>query len=75
MTIRYTCRSCHQTLAEFPEDNEKVRFSLELLTPEDRMHIIKEDEEGNLNVQILCEYCQEAILHNPELSLLSSPLQ
>lgn len=75
MTIRYVCRSCRQVLAEFPETTYQVQLGLGTLTPEERMEMIQEDEEGNMQIQIICEYCQDALLHHPELSLLTSPLQ
>lgn len=75
MTIRYICRSCRHTLAEFTQMTHEIESSINALTPEDRLRMITEDGNGNMDVQVLCEYCQEAILHHPELSLLSSPLQ
>lgn len=75
MTIRYSCRSCRHTLAEFTQMTPEIEASFNALTPEERMHMIFEDGNGNTDVHVLCEYCQEAIHNHPELSLLSSPLQ
>lgn len=75
MAVQYTCRSCRHILAEFATMTPELQSSLALLTPEDRAQMIAEDEQGNVMVYVLCDYCQEAIMHNPELSLLSSPLQ
>lgn len=75
MTIRYICRSCQHTLAEFSQMTDEIQSSIHSLTSEERSRMIVEDGHGNMDVQVLCEYCQEALLHHPELSLLSSPLQ
>ncbi len=75
MTIRYICRGCRHTLGEFTQMTQELQSSIDALTPEDRIRMIAEDGNGNMDVQVLCEYCQEAIHHHPELSLLSSPLQ
>lgn len=75
MAVQYTCRSCRHVLAEFATMTPELQNSLDLLTPEERMQMITEDEFGNVTVHVLCDYCQEAIMHNPELSLLTSPLQ
>ncbi|WP_028988480.1 anti-sigma-F factor Fin [Thermicanus aegyptius] len=75
MTVRYKCRSCKTVMAEFPEESLEISLHLGALSPEERAEKVIEDEEGNKTVYLLCEYCQEAILNHPELSLLSSPLQ
>ncbi len=75
MTILYTCRSCRHLMAEFAQVTPEIESSIHALTPEERQAMINEDGNGNIEVQLLCEYCQEALQYHPELSLLSSPLQ
>lgn len=75
MTIRYICRGCQHTLAEFAHMTQELESTINALTPEERLHMINQDDIGNMEIHILCEYCQEAIGFHPELSLLSSPLQ
>jgi hypothetical protein len=62
-------------MAEFPELTYGVDLGLASLTPEERSQMVHEDEAGNMTIQIICEYCQDALFYHPELSLQSSPLQ
>lgn len=75
MSISYRCRSCKHQLAEFAHLTQEMSQSIQSLTQEERMHILTEDGYGNIEIAVLCDYCQEALLHHPELSLLQSPLQ
>lgn len=75
MTISYKCRSCRHQMAEFAQMPPEIENAIFALTPEERQTMIHEDGNGNIEVLLLCEYCQEALHHHPELSLLSSPLQ
>ncbi|HBS44590.1 MAG TPA: hypothetical protein DEA91_09290 [Paenibacillus sp.] len=52
-----------------------MQLGLHSLTPVERRDIIAYNSEGEITVKVTCEYCKEALEHNPELSLLTSPLQ
>lgn len=75
MSVQYRCRSCNTLMAHFDEETEEIVMQLALFSPAERMERVTEDGEGNKTIYLLCEYCQEAILTHPELSLLSRPLQ
>lgn len=75
MSIRYVCRSCGTTIGQIPHSVSEYQLGFHFLTPQERKHIISYEEDGGVTVRILCEYCNEAINNNPELSLLSTPLQ
>ncbi|MBX6395074.1 MAG: DUF2757 family protein [Alicyclobacillaceae bacterium] len=77
MRIIYVCRHCRHYLGEV--DGKRVSLSalgFHSLTPEERADIITLDpREGWTYVNTVCEFCQQALEANPELSLIHSPLQ
>lgn len=76
MSIRYTCRCCGMKIAEFDETQvTEAQLGFDSLTPEERALIISREQSGDTVVSITCDYCREALNHNPELSLVGSPLQ
>lgn len=76
MSVKYICRYCHTTVGELKEDSmNELKLGFHFLTLEERRDIISYNQDGNVVVKIACEYCAEAIEYNPELSLLTSPLQ
>jgi len=74
--IRYVCKHCGTQLAAF-DSNQQTEASLGLqsLTHEERDSIITFESNGDMVANVICEYCEEAVARNPELSLLSNPLQ
>lgn len=76
MTIQYVCRHCGSSIGEIPRTKvTEEQLGLHILTPEERNHIITYDPSGNMSLSVTCEYCQEALIHNPELLLLPGYLQ
>ncbi|ASA25033.1 anti-sigma-F factor Fin family protein [Paenibacillus donghaensis] len=76
MAINYVCRHCRTFLGSIGHsDMAEMRLGLQSLTPAERRDIIAYDSEGEITVKVTCGYCKEALEHNPELSLLASPLQ
>jgi hypothetical protein len=76
MAVNYICRHCHMPLGRF-ENSEVTEFRLGLhsLTPEERKRIIAYNSNGDVTVRVICEYCSQTLDDNPELVLLSNPLQ
>jgi hypothetical protein len=59
-------------------ENEQVpeyKLGLQFLTPEERKRIIAYNSNGDVTVRVICEYCSQTLDDNPELVLLSNPLQ
>jgi len=54
---------------------DESRLGLHSLTPEERDDIITYDSKGGMVINLICDYCREALEHHPELSLVPSPLQ
>ena len=74
--IKYVCKFCGQHLGEleYTEETEKG-LGLLSLTPTERRDIITYMPNGDIVANIICEYCQETLEKNPELTLISNPLQ
>lgn len=76
MSITYVCPHCKMTIGHIESrfvSEEKLGFHS--LTLEERKDIITYNQKGDLVVRISCDYCQDAVSHNPELALIKNPLQ
>lgn len=76
VAIHYLCRHCQQTIGTLDAievDEQKLGF--QTLTNEERLEMIEYDENGNLNVKVICETCQEALDRNPQFHQLDSFIQ
>jgi len=76
MNVTYVCRHCRSVLGKIPGDSvDEARLGFHFLTPEERRDIIAYNSNGDMSVQLVCEYCSEALQANPELALIGNPLQ
>lgn len=75
MSVKYICRGCGGRIGQIDSDVSEMQLGFHFLTPEERQHMISYEEDGGVCVRILCDYCNDAVRRNPELSLLSTPLQ
>ena len=76
MTVVYVCRHCHTKQGEIEREGiTEFQLGFHFLTPEERRDIIAYNDNGDITVKIVCDYCQNALEHHPELSLLTNPLQ
>lgn len=51
------------------------RLGFHSLTDDERKDIITYNLNGDIEVQLVCDYCNEALSNNPELNLVNNPLQ
>lgn len=67
MAIEYVCRYCNTSLG-FLDGNglTEAQLGFDQLTPEERKDIITSDTDGNRQVRVICESCQQALENNPE---------
>jgi Protein of unknown function (DUF2757) len=73
MAIQYVCRFCHTPLGTLDEQGlSEHRLGFDRLTPEERKDIISNDMNGNYQVRVTCEICQQILEHNPERILYPS---
>lgn len=76
MSVKYYCRHCSSLLGEINNPLiSEYRLGFHFLTPEERSDIITYSRSGDVTVKVVCDYCHEALEHNPELTLVNSPLQ
>ena len=76
MTVTYICRHCRMQLGEIRDAAvSEFRLGFHFLTPEERSDIITYNPNGDVVVKLTCDYCMGALEANPELSLVTNPLQ
>ncbi|WP_059048746.1 anti-sigma-F factor Fin family protein [Paenibacillus senegalimassiliensis] len=76
MAINYVCRHCRTLIGRIEATGvTEAQLGFHSLTPDERRDIIAYDSHGEMTVRVTCDYCREAIDHNPELLLLTNPLQ
>ncbi|QYR21673.1 anti-sigma-F factor Fin family protein [Paenibacillus sp. sptzw28] len=76
MAVNYICRHCKSAIGSIDSTTvSEFQLGFHFLTPEERSDIIAYNPNGDVTVKVICDYCREAIETNPELSLVSSPLQ
>lgn len=76
MAIKYTCKYCRQNIGEIASDAvSEFQLGFHFLTPEERRDIISYNPNGDVMVRLVCDHCREALIANPELSLIGNPLQ
>ncbi|MFC5648892.1 anti-sigma-F factor Fin [Paenibacillus solisilvae] len=76
MAVNYICRHCKTSMGSI--DSAQItesQLGFHFLTLEERSDIIAYNPNGDVTVKVVCDYCREAIESNPELLLVSSPLQ
>ena len=76
MAVNYVCRHCQMPLGSFETMQvSEYKLGLHFLTPEERKRIISYNSDGDVTVRVICDYCSQTLESNPELALLSNPLQ
>lgn len=76
MAVNYLCRHCKTPMGTINgSDITEHQLGFHFLTPEERGDIIAYDLNGEVTVKVICDYCREALEANPELLLVSNPLQ
>jgi len=74
--LKYVCKHCGQLLGAFDTAHlTEEKLGLHTLTSSERESIITYESNGDMVIKVVCEYCQEALEKNPELNLISNPLQ
>jgi hypothetical protein len=76
MSIKYYCRYCQSKIGELQQDNiTEFQLGFHFLTPTERKEIVSYQDDGCVEVRVICDYCKEALDANPELMLLTNHLQ
>ncbi|GEN44736.1 anti-sigma-F factor Fin [Alkalibacillus haloalkaliphilus] len=68
MSAKVKCRHCSRNLGEI-DDTKQVQQLIEQqsLTQEELNDILQEGEQGELNVLLVCEECEDILSQNPSL--------
>ncbi|WP_079707617.1 anti-sigma-F factor Fin family protein [Paraliobacillus ryukyuensis] len=73
MAIRYTCRHCKKLVGTIEQKQVHAQaLGLDFLSTEDRKEMIRYDANGNMNISVICEDCQEILEHYPDYHALDS---
>ncbi|MFC4811899.1 anti-sigma-F factor Fin [Paenibacillus sp. GCM10023250] len=76
MAVNYVCRHCKTPMGSINNAQiTEAQLGFHFLTPEERSDIIAYNPNGDVTVNVVCDYCREAIESNPELLLIANPLQ
>ncbi|WP_274648410.1 anti-sigma-F factor Fin family protein [Paenibacillus humicola] len=76
MAVNYICRHCRTAIGSIADAGvSEMQLGFHFLTPEERSDIIAYNPNGDVTVKVICDYCREALEANPELSLVTNPLQ
>ncbi|MFC0525650.1 anti-sigma-F factor Fin [Pontibacillus salicampi] len=76
MAVVYRCRHCKQHMAEIGhEQATSHELGIHQLTDQERLEMIRYHENGDIQVETICEHCQEAMENNPHYHELDSFLQ
>lgn len=67
MSLEYVCRYCNTSLGRLEQGNlTEAQLGFDQLTPEEREDIITNSIDGNQQVNVVCESCQQMLEMNPE---------
>jgi len=75
MTIKYVCKHCQNEIATINSSVTDSQLGLNALSEQEKQDMISYDSMGNMQVNICCDYCYEALNANPDLLQYNSPLQ
>lgn len=76
MGLYYNCRHCHTCIGIInEEDVSPEALGLHGLSPSEQNEHLRTDYEGNTNVTVICEHCEEAMRLNPVLHGLDYIIQ
>lgn len=76
MNVTYVCRHCGSTVGQINGAAlTEQQLGFHFLTLEERRDIIAYSQNGDVTVNVTCDYCKQALDANPELSLVANPLQ
>ncbi|GAA0467211.1 anti-sigma-F factor Fin [Alkalibacillus silvisoli] len=68
MSVKVKCRHCLRAIGEMKDSNQVQQLVQEQPLSNDELNeILQEDEQGELNVLLVCEECEEILTQNPSL--------
>jgi Protein of unknown function (DUF2757) len=78
--VEYMCKHCQHKVGEVHQPSwtyadAENRLGIGQLTAAERMESVSYQSSGTMRVQTVCENCQQALEHNPELLVEGKLLQ
>nr|WP_289038351.1 anti-sigma-F factor Fin [uncultured Allobacillus sp.] len=67
MAIKMTCRHCGESMGELKEHPRVLDLLNQELSAEESNHMMKENQQGDLMLRLVCETCEDTLTHNPSL--------
>lgn len=80
MNVKYVCKHCRQPVGEVSYRNwstadAEMRLGISALSPAERLESVHYPSSGEMQVQTVCESCQQALETNPQLLVEGKLLQ
>ncbi|MEW9502925.1 anti-sigma-F factor Fin [Jeotgalibacillus marinus] len=76
MAIHYNCRHCGNSVGKL--DNHSVnseKLGIHKLSNEERQSMVSYTNDGHVQIQTICEDCQESLERNPDYHELDQFIQ
>ena len=76
MSIHYNCRHCGNSVGTL--DNHSVnseKLGIHKLSNEERQSMVSYTNDGHVQIQTICEDCQESLERNPDYHELDQFIQ
>ncbi|KYG33301.1 anti-sigma-F factor Fin family protein [Alkalihalobacillus trypoxylicola] len=66
MSIYYHCRHCQTSLGELEGNQHDMKeLGFHQLSSQERQDVLTYQENGDIQVRVICEDCHEALTRNP----------
>lgn len=66
MSVVYKCRHCGHKIGELPLENvDHASLGIDQLTSEDRRKMVHYDEGGHMQIQAICDHCEDSLKQHP----------
>ncbi|WP_100405936.1 anti-sigma-F factor Fin family protein [Bacillus solitudinis] len=75
MAIHYQCRHCGTKVGQLVEPIDSNTLGFHHLNAEERTSMINYQDNGDIEVQVICDDCHEALTRNPNFYELDQFIQ
>ncbi len=67
MAIHYKCRHCGTYMGQLTGNVDAYSLGFHHLNEKERLDVLSYQENGDIQVSVICEDCHESLLRNPDL--------
>lgn len=76
MSINYKCRHCKETIGSLVASAiDQTTLGLGILTDQEMKEMIQHRQNGDIDIQTICESCEGSLEHHPEYHELDHFIQ